>query len=102
MTEMRRRMEQELNLRGLSENTKRVYLAAVRSYAAFHHRPPDQMGQKRCEAIWSTWPRRRNCPGRRSTRPSAVSVSFISTCCAALATWSRSGFPSGDANCRWS
>ena len=44
MTEMRRRMEQELNLRGLSENTKRVYLAAVRSYAAFHHQPPDQMG----------------------------------------------------------
>jgi integrase/recombinase XerD len=44
MTKMRRRMEEELSLRGYSENTIRAYLAAVRQYAAFHHRPPEEMG----------------------------------------------------------
>jgi len=44
MTKMRRRMEEELSLRGYSENTIKSYLAAVRQYAAFHHRPPEEMG----------------------------------------------------------
>jgi integrase/recombinase XerD len=44
MTVMRRRMEEELKLRGYTENTIKAYIAAVRSYAAFHHRPPEQMG----------------------------------------------------------
>lgn len=44
MTKMRRRMEEELSLRGYSENTIRSYIAAMRQYAAFHRRPPEEMG----------------------------------------------------------
>ena len=44
MTKMRRRMEEELRLGGYSEKTIQAYVGAVRSFAAFHHRPPEQMG----------------------------------------------------------
>jgi site-specific recombinase XerD len=44
MTKLRRRMEEELKLRGYTQSTMKAYIGAVRSYAAFHHRPPEQMG----------------------------------------------------------
>ena len=44
MTKLRRRMEEELKLRGYTESTIRAYVGAVRTYAAFHHRSPEQMG----------------------------------------------------------
>ena len=44
MTKLRRRMEEELKLRGYTESTVKAYLGAVRGFAAFHHRSPEQMG----------------------------------------------------------
>jgi site-specific recombinase XerD len=44
MTKLRRRMEEELKLRGYAESTVKAYLGAVRGFAAFHHRSPEQMG----------------------------------------------------------
>lgn len=43
MGELRDRMERDLVVRGLSENTCRVYLAAVKGLAAYYRRPPDQL-----------------------------------------------------------
>lgn len=44
MTEMRRRMEEELRLRGHSPRTNKAYLFWVRRFAEHYHRPPEQMG----------------------------------------------------------
>lgn len=50
MTEMRRRMEEELKLRGHSLHTCKAYLAWVRRFAAYHWRPPEQMGAEEVRA----------------------------------------------------
>lgn len=48
MTEMRRRMEEELKLAGFSPRTQKTYLGWVRRFAKHYHRPPEQMG---CEEV---------------------------------------------------
>lgn len=44
MTKLRRRMEEELRLRGYSPATAKAYLWGVGNFAQFHGRSPDQMG----------------------------------------------------------
>lgn len=51
MTEMRRRMEVELKLRGCSERTQEAYLGWVRRFAEHFHRPPQQMGSQEVRAF---------------------------------------------------
>lgn len=46
MTEMRRRMEEELKLRGCSPRTSRTYLSWVTRFAAHYHRAPEQLGSE--------------------------------------------------------
>jgi site-specific recombinase XerD len=41
---MRRRMEEELKLRGYSPRTHKVYVDWVRRFAAYYRRPPEEMG----------------------------------------------------------
>ena len=43
MTELRRRMIENMRLRGLSPNTQRRYVDAIRDLAKHYHRPPDQL-----------------------------------------------------------
>ena len=43
MGALRDRMEQDLILRGLTENTQRAYLRAVRALAQYYRRPPDHL-----------------------------------------------------------
>jgi integrase/recombinase XerD len=50
MTEMRRRMEEELKLRGCSPRTSKAYLDWVRRFAAHYNRPPEQMGAEETRA----------------------------------------------------
>lgn len=50
MTEMRRRMEEELKLRGCSPRTSKAYLAWVRRFAAHYRRPPEQLGSEEVRA----------------------------------------------------
>jgi len=50
MTEMRRRMEEELKLRGCSPRTSKAYLDWVRRFAAHYKRPPEQMGAEEARA----------------------------------------------------
>src|SRR5829696_3510698 len=50
MTEMRRRMEEELKLRGCSPRTSKAYLDCVRRFAAHYKRPPEQMGAEEARA----------------------------------------------------
>jgi len=50
MTEMRRRMEEELKLRGCSPRTQKAYLDWVARFAQHHRRPPEQMGEEQVRA----------------------------------------------------
>lgn len=50
MTEMRRRMEEELRLRGYSPRTHKSYVGWVRRFAAHYRRPPEQMGAEQVRA----------------------------------------------------
>jgi integrase/recombinase XerD len=50
MTEMRRRMEEELKLRGYSPRTHKAYVDWVRRFAEHYHRPPEQMGTEEVRA----------------------------------------------------
>lgn len=44
MSVLRRRMEEELRLRGMSQKTTDSYLGVVRRFAGFHGRAPDRLG----------------------------------------------------------
>ena len=45
MGQLRDRMEQDLVPRGLSPSTRKIYLIYARKFAAFHGRPPQEMGE---------------------------------------------------------
>jgi len=46
MTELRRRMIQDLQLHGYSEKTQQCYVGAVKNLSAYFRRPPDQLGEE--------------------------------------------------------
>ena len=50
MTEMRRRMEEELKLRGCSLRTQKAYVQWVSRFAAHYRRAPERMGQEQVRA----------------------------------------------------
>lgn len=50
MTEMRRRMEEELKLQGFSPRTQKAYLEWVSRFAVHHRRAPEQMGEEQVRA----------------------------------------------------
>jgi integrase len=50
MTELRRRMEDDMVVRGSATRTRQSYLWAVRSLARFYHRPPDQISDEEVHA----------------------------------------------------
>jgi len=50
MSKLRRRLEEELKLRGYSEVTIRIYVRAVRKFAEFHGQSPAQLGKEEIRA----------------------------------------------------
>jgi integrase/recombinase XerD len=46
MTELQRRMIQDMELRGLKENTQKAYLDAVKDLARHYNRPPDVLSEE--------------------------------------------------------
>ena len=51
MTEMRRRMAEELKLRGCSPRTQKTYIDWVARFAAHYRQPPEQMGVEEVRAF---------------------------------------------------
>lgn len=49
MSELRRRMDREMILRGLAPRTRRSYICAVRGLAKYYRRPPDQLTNKQVQ-----------------------------------------------------
>ena len=50
MTELRRRMDEDMIVRGLAVRTRETYLAAVTGLARFYHRSPDQISDEEVQA----------------------------------------------------
>ena len=46
MTELRRRMLQDMQLRGLSAGTQQTYVDAIRELAGHYRRSPDQLSEE--------------------------------------------------------
>lgn len=46
MGQLRKRMEEDLVLRGLRKGTRDVYLSCARQFAAYHHKSPTEMGRE--------------------------------------------------------
>jgi len=46
MTDLRRRMDQDMVVRGMADQTREAYLAAVTGLARFYRRPPDQISDQ--------------------------------------------------------
>ena len=63
MTELRQRMLEELQRRNFSPSTIRGYIRTVRDFAAYFHKPPDQLGPNNFASFNCT------CCGIRSWRP---------------------------------
>ena len=50
MTELRRRMNEAMIVRGMADRTRETYLWAVTGLARFYHRPPDQITDAEVQA----------------------------------------------------
>ncbi len=50
MTELRRRMDEDMVARGFAERTRESYLWAVTGLARFYHRPPDRISDEEVQA----------------------------------------------------
>lgn len=61
MTPLRRRMEEELRLRGFSDKTVVAYLGAVRRFAEHFGRSPDALGQEQVRAYLLELIEKRKC-----------------------------------------
>ncbi len=46
VTDLRRRMIEDLQLAGMSERTQEMYIRAVRQLAEHYHKPPDQITEE--------------------------------------------------------
>ena len=50
MTELRRRMDDDMMVRGLADRTRETYLDAVTGLAKFYHRSPDRISDEEVQA----------------------------------------------------
>lgn len=52
VTELRRRMIEDLQLRGFSERSQEMYVRAVRQLAQHYHKSPDQITEEELRAYF--------------------------------------------------
>jgi integrase/recombinase XerD len=51
MDELLKKMDEQMQVRGLAQNTRKTYLGHVRRFAAFHQRSPEELGIEDVEAF---------------------------------------------------
>src|SRR5437870_5005936 len=76
MGQLRDRMDADLRLRGLSENTRRLYLRCARDFAAYCGRSPAVVGTEEVGRFCGTWwiPGARPPPVASTRRPCVSST----------------------------
>ena len=52
MTPLRQRMIEDMQLRGLSPLTQRAYLQAVKQFALYYGKSPDQITDEQLRCLW--------------------------------------------------
>ena len=51
MTHLRKMMLEELQRRNYAQSTAEAYIHALKEFAAYHHRSPDQLGPKEIRSV---------------------------------------------------
>jgi hypothetical protein len=79
VTQLRRKMLEELQRRNYSHRTAKTYVRIVRDFAEHFHQPPDKLGPEQMEAgqvnvLWGVW---RRAPTQLCARPSSMNSSSI-------------------------
>ena len=67
MTELRRRMDEAMIVRGMADRTREAYLWAVTGLAKFYHRSPDRIADAEVQAYLLHLIRDRQHRGARAT-----------------------------------
>ena len=80
MTHLRQRMLEELERRNYSQGTARAYVCAVRQFAEYFHRSPDQLGPEHIRKFQLHLIRERKlAPNTVKQRMAALSFLFVNT-----------------------
>ena len=78
MTHLRKQMLEELERRNYSKETIRAYVHAVKDFAAYFHRPPDQLGPEHVREYQAHLLRdRKLSPNTVTTRTGALRFFFV-------------------------
>jgi len=77
MTELRKRMIECLQLRGLSERTQEAYVRAVRQLAEHYHRSPDLITEEELRQYFPLYQERQTLRAQHFHQPSAASSSSL-------------------------
>jgi site-specific recombinase XerD len=76
MTELRRRMIADMQLRGLAPGTQQTYLEAIKNLARHYHRPPDQLNESEIREFFVDLTQRR-CLAANTVRVSLFAIKFL-------------------------
>src|SRR3982074_2191909 len=79
MTPLRKRMLEELQLRNYAEFTIERYLDAVRSFAKFFHKSPDQLGPEQIEYLLYMVRDRKSAPSTVQVHRAALRFLYVKT-----------------------
>ena len=81
MTELRRKMLEELQLRNYSPNAQRAYIRCVADFAKHFEAAPDRLGPEHVREYQLFLVQRKKLSWSRSTRLYVRSVFSTTTCC---------------------
>ncbi len=76
MTELQRRMIQDMELRDLKENTQKAYLDAVKDLARHYNRPPDLLSEEEVRRYFIHLTKVRRC-AKSTTRVRLFGIKFL-------------------------
>ena len=80
MTQLRKMMLEELERRNYSKETTRAYVHAIKDFAGYFHRPPDQLGAEHVREYQAHLLRdRKLSPNTVNTRTGALRFLFVTT-----------------------
>jgi Phage integrase, N-terminal SAM-like domain len=102
MTELRRKMLEELQLRNYSSHTQRAYIRCVADFAQHFKAAPDKLGPEHVREYQLFLVQGNSSHGRHSIRRYARYVFSTTTSCIGTGGLKLSRIRATNINCRWS